>query len=225
LRLSRTTVDERVFFIVSDLNVKYHHAVRELGFQQTETGFARIFPATSPALDQIFRRFALHAEEMILHAASALIPKWEDALSNLLERIVGGDLDWWLTGSAALAIRHVDVTPRDIDLVTTGPGARRLAELLQDWLVEPLQQSEGWVAKWFGRAFNRSRIEWVGDVEPSVDSPEPSDFGPVAAGKLEVVDWHGFKIHVPPLDLQLRVSERRGLFERARNIREIIAHS
>ena len=58
----------------------------------------------------------------------------------------------------------------------------------------------------------------VGDVDPSVDSPEPSDFGPVAAGKLEVVDWHGFKIRVPPLDLQLRVSERRGLFERALGI-------
>ncbi len=114
MRLSRTTVDEKVFFIVSDLDTKYHQAVGDLGFQQTETGFARIFPATSPALDQISLRFALHAEEMILHAAGALRPKWEDALSNLLQRIVGDDLDWWLTESAALAIRQVDVTPRDI---------------------------------------------------------------------------------------------------------------
>jgi hypothetical protein len=31
--------------------------------------------------------------------------------------------DWWLTGSDALAVRGVDVSPRDLDVVTDAAGA------------------------------------------------------------------------------------------------------
>lgn len=56
------------------------------------------------------------------------------------------DVDWWLTGSAALAIRHVAVVPRDIDLVVeTGEDAEKLGEALSNWLVEHVQRSEGWL--------------------------------------------------------------------------------
>ncbi len=128
---------------------------------------------------------------------------------------------WWLTGSAALAVRGIRVVPRDIDLVvTTGPEARKLGEILSDWLVEPVQRSEGWIARWFGRAFKESRIEWVGEVEASVDRPEPCDFGPTAARQLQPVEWRGYTIPVPPLDLQLAVSIRRGMVERAEKIRK-----
>lgn len=200
----------------------HYRAVKDLNFQETKTGFARIFPSTAPSLDWIYRNFALHVEEMILQAAGALLPDWESALASLVERVKNENVDWWLTGSAALAIRGASVVPRDLDLVTTGIGARKFGKVLHDWLVEPVQQVEGWVAKWFGRAYHYSRIEWVGDVEAWVDRPAPSDFGPAAAEKLELVLWRGHEIQVPPLELQLGVSERRGLNERAKRIREII---
>ena len=116
------------------------------------------------------------------------------------------------------------VVPRDIDLVVeTGEDAEKLGKALSDWLVEPVQRSEGWVARWFGRAFKAARIEWVGEVEAWVDRPEPSDFGPVARRNLRwpvgVESRYGFHF----LELQLRVSERRGLIERANRIRETMA--
>jgi hypothetical protein len=61
-----------------------------------------------------------------------------------------------------------------------------------------------------------------GGVDETADKPEVSDFGPVAESRLERVDWHGHSIRVPPLDLQLRVSERRGLMDRAALIRRAI---
>ena len=222
LKVSRETIEGKVYFIVSGLDRAYYGAVKGLNFQETENGFARIFPATTPSLDRIYQSFALHAEEMILQAAGALQPHWESALAHFIERTKRENVDWWLTGSAALAIREVGIVPRDIDLVTTGSDAQRLGNLLSDWLVEPVQQAEGWVAKWFGRAYHHSRIEWVGDVEASVDRTAPTDLGPTAAEKLEVVHWRGHEIRVPPLELQLKVSERRGLNERANKIREII---
>jgi hypothetical protein len=206
LKVSRETIEGKVYFIVSDLGKAYYRAVKDLNFQETVNGFARIFPATAPSLDRIYQNFALHVEEMILQSAGVLQPQWESTLDHLVEITKRESVDWWLTGSAALAIRKVTIVPRDIDLVTTGSDAQRLGKLLSDWLVEPVQQAEGWVAKWFGRAYHRSRIEWVGDVEAYVDRPAPSDFGPAAAGKLDLVHWRGHEIRVPPLELQLGVA-------------------
>jgi hypothetical protein len=54
-----------------------------------------------------------------------------------------------------------------------------------------------------------------------VDIPEPSDFGPFAAKNVDIVNWNGYELRVPPLELQLRQSERRGLTERIKKIRTI----
>ncbi len=62
-------------------------------------------------------------------------------------------------------------------------------------------------------------VDIAGAVNKSVDEPEPSDFGPIAASLLENVDWHGHEILVPPLILHLRQCERRGLNKRANKIR------
>jgi hypothetical protein len=103
-------------------------------------------------------------------------------------------------------------------VITDAAGAQRLGELLVDALVEPVFLSDGWVARWWGRAFLGARVEWVADVASSVDEPDPVDFGPVAAANLEGVRWRGHDLLVPPLELQLAVAERRGLNERVEAI-------
>jgi len=55
-------------------------------------------------------------------------------------------------------------------------------------------------------------------VNQRADDPLPSDFGPTAASRLEQVTWHGTVLRVPPLDLQLEVSKRRGLADRVAKI-------
>lgn len=55
-----------------------------------------------------------------------------------------------------------------------------------------------------------------------MDEPEPVDYGPAAASRLEHVTWRGHRIAVPPLDLQLAVANRRGLADRARLIEAAI---
>jgi len=63
----------------------------------------------------------------------------------------------------------------------------------------------------------------VGGVRPEVDRDEPTDFGPGAAARLDTIEWRGRALRVPPLDLQLRVSERRGLMDRVAAIRKLSA--
>src|SRR5829696_1322769 len=147
-------------------------------------------------------------------------PAWDAALELVLDR--ASHVDWWLTGSAALALRGLPVAPRDVDLVTTLSGAWELGERLSDVLVEPLSTSADWVAEVFGRAYGPARIEWVGGVRAWVDEPEPADLGPYAAARLETVEWRGHAIRVPPLVLQLASSSRRGLEDRVAAIQRAL---
>ncbi len=153
-----------------------------------------------------------------------LIPQHRATLIDFLPIVFRQEVDWFLTGSAALALRGLAVSPGDVDLVVMDEaGARRLAELMRPYLVEPLQATPGWIAGWFCRAMLRARVEWIGAPTAQADQPESSDFGATAASQLETVTWRGFEVRVPPLALQLEVCERRGLDERAALIRAHLA--
>jgi hypothetical protein len=204
--------------IFTEVEPEYQDTVRGLYYLPGEHGFAKSFPSDTPNLDGIYRNFERYAEEMVLQGARLQPVQWEKTLSAFLQIIQGATIHWWLVGSAALAVRGLDVAPRDIDLVVDDVGAYQLAELLQAYLVEPLQITPGWIWNSFGRAFLFGRLEWVGGVNEGADSPAVADFGPAAGRRLEVVKWRGAEILVPPLDLQLEVSRRRGLVERAAKI-------
>lgn len=115
-----------------------------------------------------------------------------------------------MAGSVALAVRGIDVAPRDIDLALDNAGAVRLGELLLDHLVEPVIRTPGWIANWFGRAFFHARIEWIG-----VDEPYDLD-------GLEALSWHGKRILVPPIEQDLQLARHRGLEERVDKIRRYL---
>jgi hypothetical protein len=222
MRISRKTTGGKTYFLISELDSSYHKAAKDLGFVETDDGFARVFDADAHHLDQIFARFVSLAEEIILQAAGARPVPWDKALLGFLERISGENVDWWLAGSAALAIRGIDLVPRDLDIITNRHGAQQLGRAMSEWLVEPVQESHGWIARWFGRAFAHARIEWVGDVEKWVDERGPSDFGPAPKAALQAVRWNGYMIRVPPLEIQLAVCERRGLKDRVQKIQQAL---
>lgn len=212
------TVDGRTSFIIADVDPAYHQAVRDLAYSPVAEGFAKSYPADTPNLERIYHTFARFAEPMVLQAAGVMPVPWQAALARLLDRLAGARIDWWLAGSSALAVRGLPVAPHDFDLIVDDAGAQRLGEILGDCLIEPVQPVTGWFCNWWGRAFMEARLEWVGGVDERGDQPEISDFGPTAAGRLETIEWQGHTLRVPPLELQLAVSRRRGLAERARLI-------
>ncbi|MBI1256932.1 MAG: hypothetical protein GC204_05635 [Chloroflexi bacterium] len=207
-------------FVIQDLAPAYHQAAHDLYFQPIDGEFAKIFPASTPQLERIFQNFESSAEAMIGQTAGELAVDWENELEDFLGRIQDQDLNWYLVGSAALAVRGIQVQPRDLDIVVGDDSSvERLRDLLLDVTVEPFARSQNWIAGWFGRIFNRARLEVVGVVLPTVDAQGICDFGPAAAARLEKVMWRGWSIRVPPLDLMLAVTEQRGLHERAEAIR------
>jgi len=216
----RKTINNRVYFILAELEPSCHQAAQHLHYQAVAGGFAKSFPAGTPHLDRIYHNFARSAEEMVRQQAGLTPVPWDQTLGAFLRRIEGQHLDWWLGGSAALAVRGLPVVPGDLDLVVDDASAQKLGELFLDHLIEPVEPVQDWFCRWWGRAFWYARIEWVGGVDETADQPDITDFGPTAAGRLETVSWRGYNIKVPPLDLQLAVCQRRGLTERARMIEQ-----
>ena len=222
MKAIRKTKGTQTYFIITELDPAYHQAARDLEYKQIEEGFAHICPTNSPHLDQIYQNFACYAGEMILQTARVHPAPWEQSLIAFLEIIKGHHIDWWLVGSTALAARGIDVSPRDIDLSVADADAHKLGDLLLDYLIEPMQATEDWFCNWFGRAFLQMRLEWVGGVDERADTPEICDFGPTAKSRQETVIWHGHELHVPPLDLQLKANEERGLTERVKKIKSFM---
>lgn len=222
MKTSCRTVGQNTHFIVSELDPAYHQATRDLEFTEVEDGFARIYPNNSPHLEHSYHNFARYAEEMILQMAHVHTTPWEQALLSLLQKIEGQHIRWWLVGSAALATRGIDVSPSDIDLSVDDADAHKLGDLLLDYLIEPMQATPDWFCNWFGRAFLGMRVEWVGGVDERADTPEISDFGPTAVGRMETILWQGYELQVPPLDLQLKSNEQRGRVERVGKIKKFL---
>ena len=113
-------------------------------------------------------------------------------------------------GSAALAVRGAPLTPGDLDLIVSGADSVRAGPAFLG-LVEPVTSGYWPLSDWWGRAFCGARVEWAGGVRAAADEPEPADFGPAAAARLETIRWRDWDIRVPPLRLQRRVSAARGL--------------
>jgi hypothetical protein len=222
MRTACKTGGGQTAFIIADLELAYHQAARDLAYSAIPEGFAKTYPSDTPHLDETYRNFAQYAEPMVLQTARVVPVPWEQALHAFLDRIAGEPINWWLAGSAALAVRGVPLMPRDFDLIVDDASAQQLGGLLLDHLIEPVLPVEGWFCNWWGRAFLHARFEWVGGVDARADHPEVSDFGPTAARRLETIMWHGRAIRVPPLDLQLQVNRRRGLTERVMQIEQLL---
>jgi hypothetical protein len=208
-----------VFFAVSGIDPELAGAAPGffMGYEFTNDAPAgpewhRGYPADTPHLEQAWQNFRRNIGAALRQAARLDPVPWRPALREVCQRTSGRPVDWWLTGSAALAVRGAAIEPGDLDLVCAGADAILLGDLFADELLEPVAWAgEGWISDWWGRAFRGARIEWIGGARPFADVPQPSDFGLAAARQLETLDFEGWPIRVPPLALQRSVSARRGL--------------
>lgn len=207
-------------FVVRTDHAPFEAALRQLAYAPEGGEFVRRVPADALDLETIYERFARHVEELLGQTAREREVPWRDALDDACGRLERAGVDWFLSGSAALAVRGIAVEPRDLDLVVR--EHERAAAVFADVLVEPALRDveRRWVAAWFGRAFLGARVEWVAGVYADVDEwAAPSEIGPAAAARVERVGWHGRTLFLSPLDIQLAVCEERGLHARVEAIR------
>ena len=185
--------------------------------------YGALVPAAHPHLHHAYENFRRSVGELFAQKTRQQPVPWEQALLEWLRRAERQGLDWWLTGSAALAVRGAAICPGDIDIIVADADAPRAEALLADGLIQPMRPMPGWAHNSWGRAFLGAGIDLSGGVPDRADQPFATDHGPAAAQRLETVSWHGYTFRVPPLDLYLRVTEARGLGERLPEIERLLA--
>lgn len=211
-------------FVVRTEHPDFQSVLPTLAYpEEAKAEFVRRF-SPDPSTPAIYERFAACVPTLLAHTARHVPPPWETSLMHLHGLLAEEHIDWMLGGSSALAIRGVQIVPRDIDFTVSDHTST--AQALGNWLIEPPIYSNGdWVADWFGRAWDGTRIEWAAGTRPDLDQHEwTSDIGLDAERRSEIVTWRGLDFRVPPLDLQTAVARERGLHERVTAI-EAVASS
>lgn len=214
LATSADIMTDRVIYEIQTDNALYQESLRHIGFFETGEGvFSRSLSVWGDVA-AIHRRFASHLPNILLQRARKAPINWESALHLFLTRVEDTELNWFIYGSGALAIRGIEVTPGDLDIWVD--DADLAGRIFADLLIEPVTQMQGWVADKIGRAYSGCVIEWLSGVHATNEFHEQ---GAAALACLERTTWNGFSVPVSPLGLQLAVLERRGLAERAAKVR------
>jgi hypothetical protein len=198
-------------------------ALERLWWRRGDGGWVKRLRSPDPA--QAARAFANLPrvfEAMLRQLVETDPVPWEDALAGVCQRFESSRVDWWLSGSAALAVRGAPLTPHDLDLIVAGGDAVMVGDLLIDGLIEPVCRGEWELSEWWGRAFVHARVEWAGGITAACDEPDVTDFGFAAERALQAVRWRDWDIKVPPLHLQRAVNVRRGLTGRVAMIDQLL---
>jgi hypothetical protein len=148
-------------------------------------------------------------DEMVRQRIEKTAGDWRAALRDLLSRAGQARVPVAVVGSAALAVRGVDVRPGDIDVLTTLEGADALGESYRDVLVVPVATEPGF-GRW-GRAFTGGiRVEWLGQPARVQEGPWPLNAAEWSvASPFDEIWWESRSLRVPPLELQRQVEVQR----------------
>jgi hypothetical protein len=223
LQTSLEERDGRLRFLVAAREPTHRERLLHMGYLPAgdDYRFATRWYVGCAATRRYYERFAASIQSMVLQSARLVPVPWRAALREAVSRLDRSPLSWWLYGSAALAVRGIDVEPGDIDINVSDCGLA--GKLFDDVLVAPVERLSGWVAGCAGRAFSHAIIEWISEPLAELDDPgAPREQGPFIEPFLETVAWQGSTVRVPPLCAQLRVCEVRDLTERAALIRQAI---
>lgn len=212
--------ENNVVFRLSNFDPKYEDVFKMCFYEKDGNSYIKSFSKHIPNLKKIMVNYKENAQEMFDQLGYFKPIPWEIALYEFVKKVDGTDIDWWLTGSCAACIRGIKLNPHDVDIMIDSQYINSISDIFVDYIVEPIIDTGGWLTKDFGVIFNHARIDIASDPQACLDDPVPIDCGPYAKEHLEIVNWKGFEIKVPPLELQLNINRKRGRIDRAKLIQE-----
>lgn len=126
-----------------------------------------------------------------------------ELLGRLAEPLAREGIEWYVGGSTAAWLQGARVAPHDIDLGTTRAGVDRIAELLGDYLIEPVGPTD-WphsgivrAARAFVGTFRDGvRVEWAVPLEPRPARPWEEWSGRSGVARVDRVAVEGRPVTV-----------------------------
>jgi hypothetical protein len=191
---------------VIDVDPGQRQALVDLGFGPD---LVRRYPPDTRHFDRAVANLGQWLGELVSQRIAGTAPAWADALGDLLDRADQGRIPVAVIGSAALAVRGVEIRPGDIDVITTVEGAGALGDSYRDVLVVPVADEPGFGI--WGRAFiSGICVEWLGNPVRNQAGQWPlAAQSWTIANPFDEVSWQGRVLRLPPLELQRRIEVQR----------------
>jgi len=145
-----------------------------------------------------------------------------EKIGKLLER---KKIKWAIVGSTSLALKGIEIGPKDIDILTTKEGVYKISSLLKEYEAKPVKFSESKIfSSHFGRfLIDGIKVEVMGDLKAKVEGKWVSLTDRLK--RLKYVKVGNARIPVPSLEDQLEVYsklKRRKDLKEVRKIREFL---
>ena len=149
---------------------------------------------------------------------------WQEGLEKLVIIAEKANIEWWTTGKILLPLNGIDAEITDVDFYFNKNDLDVVCVAFQKYIVEPIvyKGSRFPTFRYNGMIYIHCEICMFSEPNADLDIPEPSHFGPYAAANLEVINWKGYKIKVPPIELYIKTLERWGKTEQVQYIRNAL---
>lgn len=224
VKIEETTND--IKYVVEDVPSQYHDTLKHYFFTQDGKQFVKsyrrdilMFPHN---ISEIESRFSKHLVEMLEITNGNKSMNWELSLKRIIEILYEKNIKWWLAGSAACAIRGINIKPQDIDIMTYKSEITKIKNAFKNYIIEPFHHINDWIMSGFGVVFVEGRVDIAFDPVESSDDNGRLDFGYYASNNLETIQWKGKQVKVPPVKLHIISNEIRERTERVKLIKEYI---
>lgn len=213
MKIELISLNGVVRITVTEVPEHYRAALQHSFYQERDGVYLKEYDESSLMfphdLNILKRNLNHHLERMLTDNLKTTAMDWESSLDKLATMMENHHIRWWLAGSAALAARGINISPQDIDIMTFKSEIGKIQQAFGSHIVEPFHHVTGWVVKGFGVIYLNGRIDFAFEPEDSVDSMGAVDFGPTAQSNLEIIEWRGHKLLVPPIELHLLPNKRR----------------
>lgn len=213
---------DNVIYRIYNFDNKYEKILQSCFYEKTDNGYIKTYPSNIKYIKQMKKRYSDCAQYMFDQLGYFVDIPWKIGFKKFCKMVEKTKIEWWLTGSCASCIRGANIKPHDIDIMINSESTPIITEIFKDFLIEPIINTNGWLTKEFGVIFMDVRIDIASDPVSSLDKPTPTDCGPYAKKHLEIFEQEGYKIKVPPLELQLNVNKKRGRLDRVKEISKLI---
>jgi hypothetical protein len=138
-------------------------------------------------------------------------------------------VEWYIGGSTGAWLLGALLVPRDIDLGTTRSGVDRIAQLLSEYLVEPVGPTD-WVgtgivhgARAFVGTFREgSRVEWAVPIEPAGSARWGEWSGRAGEARTMLADRGGVSYRVTRPEYALVRAWESGAADRVAALRALV---
>jgi hypothetical protein len=221
LKIRIVESDHSIDYIVTDREGITEAVMADMLYIEVNGVYRKSYPKDALMFAHDWRQVEANYNVFInkeLHPENKNAQDIQRALQWTAEQLNQHGIRWWLTGSGALYARGLPVVPHDFDIMTFKDEIEKIQPLVQPYIVEPFHHVTDWVVKGFGVVDYGIRLDFAFEPEDWVDGRGPADFGPYAQAHLETIDWQGYSIQVPPVELHIAPNQARGRHDRVQLI-------